>query len=323
MVGHQNIEPQYLFNEVVEEIENTGISSTCKTINQFNQIIDQQNKSSSNKDLEKIIKQDMSFSAEVLKTANSSLFRSKGGIEITDITKAINIVGWDLVQKIGMTLTVKKLIKTIKAKTFACWVINRAIDIANISEIFLDTLKYKNDTLININSVYAYGLLHDIGSLGLLQTIPDYQKDVMSVKLKDNSKTWSDAEEELYGFNHTRVGEQILIRTYLPQSFSIVSRYHHSPEPVRYNETDSKIVTLIRLAQASLIDSHKFSEHSAFSDFTTIASDKKRFREFHEFSFSLQSEFERILGLTEEIYNEIKTTRFDKNFHHEVTESFY
>ena len=317
----KDVSKQYSFNEIVNQIDKSGISTTCKTINKYYQIIYHQYHSSSTANLEKIVKEDVSFSTEVLKVANSSLFKSISDSEITDISKAINLIGWDIVHKIGMTLSIKGLIKSIKARTFAAWLINRSVDVANISEIFLESLKNTNHKLADINSIYAYGLLHDIGSLGLLQVIPDYQKDVMSIKLENNDRTWSDAEEYLYHFNHNSVGEEILLRSQLPNSFSIIAKYHHSPDPKRYTEQDSIILTLIRLAQAALIDNHKFSEHNAFSDFTVNIEDSRRFREFHEFSFSLQSEFERVLGLNETIYNDIKTRHLDANFSHETSES--
>lgn len=312
----------YNFNDIVNDIEKTGISSTCKTINEFNQLIQNQDNTSSNSDLEKIIKEDMLFSSEVLKAANSSLFRTKNAVEITEISKAIKTIGWDLVHKIGMRLSVKGLVKTIKARIFATWLINRSIDIANISEIFLNELKKKNDLLDNVNSVYAQALLHDIGALGLLQVIPSYQKDVMGVKLKDNNKTWNAAEDHIYGFNHSAVGEMLLIRLQLPVSFSTAAKYHQSPEPTKYPQHESLILTLIRLAEACLIDNHKFSEHSAFSDFTVIADNKKRFREYQDFSLSLQTEFEHTLGINEDIYSEIKSNYLDDNFQHEVANNF-
>ena len=140
MEEKNTIKQQYSFKDIVNEIEQTGISSTCKTINKFNQIISNQNKTSSNEDLEKVIKEDISFSTEVLKVANSSMYRRQNDDEINDISKAIQIIGWDLVHKIGMKLSVKGLIKTIKSRTFASWMINRSVDIANISEIFLNKL---------------------------------------------------------------------------------------------------------------------------------------------------------------------------------------
>ena len=46
----------YVFEDIIKEIENSGISSVCRTINKFNRIMDDNNVASKNKDLEDLIK---------------------------------------------------------------------------------------------------------------------------------------------------------------------------------------------------------------------------------------------------------------------------
>lgn len=312
----------YVFDDVITEIEDSGISSICRTINKFNKIMDDSNVASKNKDLEDLIKEDVSLSLAVLKTANSSLFRAANKQEISSISNAINMIGWDTIYKIGMSLTVKGLVKTSKARTFANWMIVRAITIANINEVFLESIKLSNNKLEDVNSIYAYGLLHDIGSIGLLQVIEKYQQDVIGIKLTDDKKNWRDAEQTLYGFDHNMIGEQILMRSNLPRSFSIVARYHHSPNPRSYSAVESKKIALIRLAQASLIDTRKFSEHCAFSNFNPIDDANQLIRDYKNLSESLRNEFEQELGLTEELYNEIKSSKLTDDFISKISEQF-
>jgi HD-like signal output (HDOD) protein len=312
----------YVLDDIIGEIENSGISSVCRTINKFNKLMDDSNVASKNEDLEKLIREDISLAVTVLKTANSPLFRSANKQGISNISNAIKLIGWDTIYKIGMSLTVKGLVKTSKGRTFANWMITRSITVANISEIFLEQLRLKSDKLSELHSVYAYGLLHDIGALALLQVIEQYQQDVMEIKLKDDEKNWSDAENILYGFDHNIVGEKILMKTHLPRSFSFVARYHHIPDPMMYPASESKKISLIRLAQASLIDPHKFSEHCAFSNFKTISESSNMIREFDDLSEALQSEFEQELGLTKEFYNEIKSSKLSNEFIKNIAEQF-
>lgn len=313
----------YVYEDIIKKIEDSGISSICRTINKFNKIMDDNNVTSKNKDLEDLIKEDVSLTVAVLKTANSPLFRTGNKQNINNISNAINMIGWDTIYKIGMSLTVKGLVKTAKARASTSWMITRAILISNISEIFLASIKsYNNNKLSDLNSIYAYGLLHDIGSLGLLQTIERYQQNVMEIKLTDDKKSWSDAENELYSFDHNMIGGQILLNSQLPGSFSIVARYHHSPNPLNYPIEDSKKIALIRLAQAALIDKYKYSEHEAFSNFNSIAAGYKLIREHDDFSENLKQEFEDHLGLTPEIYSEIKSTKLSNYFIHHLSQQF-
>jgi HD-like signal output (HDOD) protein len=317
-----NSNDAYIFEDVVKEIENSGISSICRTINKFRKIMDDDNVASKNADLENLIKEDISLAVAVLKTANSPLFRASNKQNIDNIPNAINMIGWDTIYKIGLSLTVKGLVKTVRARTFANWMIYRAITVATISEIFLESIKTFNSKLSDINSVYAYGLLHDIGTIGLLQVIDQYQQDVMEVKLTDDNKNWSDAERELYGFDHTRVGEQILMNSQLPRSFSIVARNHHSPDFTKYPKSESIKIALIRLAQCVLIDKHKFTEHEAFINFNIRTEGESLIREYKDFSEQLKKEFEEELGLTEEIYNQVKSEKLKSDFINNISSQF-
>jgi HD-like signal output (HDOD) protein len=312
----------YVLDDVIKEIESSGVSSICRTINKFNKIMDSDSVTSKNKDLEDLIKEDVNLAIAVLKITNSPLFRTKNKQDINDISNAINMIGWDTIYKIGMTLTVKGLVKTAKVRIFANWMISRAIIIANISEVFLASIKSSNNKLADINSIYAYGLLHDIGAIGLLQVIEQYQQDVMEIKLTDDKKNWSDAENILYNFDHNIIGEKILLHSHLPVSFSIVARHHHSPDPIKYSELESKKIALIRLAQASLADAHKFSEHEAFSNFNSVGEGKELIRDYDDFSDSFKNEFEEHLGLTEELYSEIKSSKLTRDFITKISDQF-
>lgn len=312
----------YQFEDIIAKIEVSGITSVCRTINKFNKIMDDKNVSSKNRDLESLVKNDLSLATEVLKTANSPLFRTINKRGIDNISDAIIIIGWDTIYKIGMALTVKGLIKASKTRTFANWIIKRSILVSHISEIFLASLKPYNNLLEEVPSVYAYGLLQDIGAIGMLQVIDDYQKDVMALKLSDYNKSWADAEKILYGFDHNMVGEKILLQSQLPPSFSIVARYHHDPTYPVYSKIESKKIVLVRLAQAALIDANKFSEHEPFNNYQPIQETESIIREYDELSEEIQEEFEQQLGLTSDLYTEIKTTKLTDNFINKVSQQF-
>lgn len=313
--------PAITFEDIIKQIGDCGLSTTCNTINKFNSLMDDDNVSSKNKDLESLIKKDISFATEVLKIANSPLYRSKNSQGIESISNAINIIGWDSIYKTGMFLAVKGFLNSTRTQSFSKWMVNRAIAIATISEIFLTSLKSFNNNFSDIRSIYAYGLTHDIGSLAMLQVIDNYQQDIVGVKLSNQTNNWSDAEQSLYGFDHSMVGEQLLIESQLPRSFSIVARYHHTPSPKRYSVTDSRKITLIRLAQAALVDKLKFSMHDAYSEFNIIKEDGM-LREYDDFSESMRQELEEQLGLTPERYNEIKSTNLTDDYINTISQQF-
>jgi len=311
----------YDYENIINEIEASGISTICRTINKFNKIMDADNVASKNTDLENLVKNDVELATKVLKAANSPLFRAANKQGIDNISNAIIMIGWDIIYKIGMSLTVKGLVKTARARTFANWMIIRAITIANISEVFLTSLKSCNNKLSKINSIYAYGLLHDIGAIGLLQIIEDYQQDVIDVKLTDDTKNWSDAEQDIYGFDHNMIGEHILLKSQLPRSFSIVARYHHAPDAAKYPAIESRKIALIRLAQVALVEKHRFTEHEALSNLGSVEGNGL-IRTYDDISEDMHVEFEEQLGLTAKLYNEIKSTILTDDFVNKITQQF-
>lgn len=313
--------PVYAFNDAVKEIEDSGISSVCSTLNKFNRIMSANNMSSQNEDLEDLIKSDISFTFEVLKVANSPLYRSAQRQEVTDISNAIRQIGWDNIYKIGTTLTVKGLVKTSKASSFANWMVARATAIANISQTFLLALEATDKDLEKIHCIYTHGLTHDIGALGMLQIVEGYQQNVMEAKLKDTRLNWADSEQRVYGFNHNMLGEKILTDAGLPRDFSIVAKYHHAPNYIQHSSTNSKRIALIRLAQASLIDTRHFSEHEAFHNLSE-KEEHGLIRSHDDFSTMVRAEFKEQLGLTAEIYTEIKETVLTDDYINSIYQQF-
>jgi len=311
----------YDYEEIIGQIKASGITSVCSTINNFNRLMDDENVAAKNKDLEELVQNDISLSIEVLKVANSPFFLSVNKKGIDSISDAIKIIGWDTVYKIGLALTVKGLVKTVNARTFARWMINHAIMIANISEIFLESLQTYNKNLSGLHSIYAYDLLHDVGALGLLQVIDNYHQDVMAIKLTCSNKSWSDAEQELYSFNHNRVGAAILVASRLPMSFVTVANYHHKPEYKFYTVEDRQRIALIRLAQMTYIDPNKFSEHAPLSKQLNM-DDTKKTRDFNEFSEDRQIEFEEQLGINEEIFSKIKASKLTDSAIDQISDQF-
>ena len=283
--------------------------------------MDDENVAAKNKDLENLVHNDINLGIEVLKVANSPFFRSVNNKGIENISGAIKIIGWDTVYKIGLTLTVKGLVKSANARTFASWMINHAIIIANISEIYLESLQSYNKKLSGIHSIYAYGLLHDIGALGLLQVIDNYHQDVMSVKLTCSTKSWCDAERELYSFDHNMVGAEILASSGLPMSFATVAGHHHKPEYKYYSVEDSQRIALIRLAQMTYIDPNKFSEHAPLCKQLNIDITKKT-RDFNEIAEDRRTEFEELLGINEDVFEEIKSSKLTDSVIKRISDQF-
>ena len=178
-----------------------------------------------------------------------------------------------------------------------------------------------NTELSKIHSIYAYGLTHDIGALGMLQVVKDYQQDIMEIKLKNTKANWSDAEQHIYGFDHTMLGEKILTDASLPRDFSIVARCHHAPNYKRLSSANAKKIALTRLAEIALVDKRHFSEHEAFYNLSE-REEQGMLRAHEDFSATMRQEFKEQLGLTTEIYDEIRKTKLTDEYINRLYQQF-
>jgi HD-like signal output (HDOD) protein len=91
---------------------------------------------------------------------------------------------------------------------------------------------------------YLAGLLHDIGEVIIaLHLYQEFEKVVTLVK--DQGKTFFQAEEEVLGINHTDLGSWLVDRWKLPSALSSVITYHHTLEKAG---DDTLLVAIVRLA---------------------------------------------------------------------------
>ncbi len=113
-----------------------------------------------------------------------------------------------------------------------------------------------------------------------------------------------------------------MLRTQLPLFFSVIARHLHNPEHLKYSNIESRKITLIRLAQATLVDDYKFSEYEAFNNFNSISKANELVRDYADFSNKLKQEFDDNLGLTQEIYDNIKSTKLTKDYISKISQQF-
>jgi HD-like signal output (HDOD) protein len=111
---------------------------------------------------------------------------------------------------------------------------------------------------------YVAGLLHDMGKLLLDQYIQvDYQRvyDLISVK----QRTLWQAEEELLGIDHPRVGSLMAERWQFPPILSDAILYHHAPSLAYVSDALTSVVNIANSFSAppddSLIDVYGHTVH--------------------------------------------------------------
>lgn len=202
-----------LIHEMVDDIRHNRIMlpTLPEVAYKIRDIIDQPNTTTSK--ITATLKLDAALSARLLKLANSPLFRTSSPIE--DLNMAVTRLGSSNIRNLVTNIvleqvyqgggTSKQVQKTLKIQ----WKYN--LRIAAISYFIA-----KHYTSLNADEAMMAGLIHDIGTLPIIEyadSIPD---------LSSNEK----ALETLLNKLHTKIGKLILKKWRFPESLITVAAEH-------------------------------------------------------------------------------------------------
>ena len=167
-----------------------------------------------------IISKDQSLSARLLQLVNSAFYNFPSKIDT--ISRAVAIIGTKQLSTLSLGTCALAVFKDVPSdlidmKTFwkhsvACGIIARIL------------ASYKNNTLTEV--FFVGGLLHDIGRLIIFMSIPEISKEAL-LKAKETGCMLSQAENDLIGFDHSKMGGILLKEWKLPVSLENIVRFHH------------------------------------------------------------------------------------------------
>ncbi|MDP3830723.1 MAG: HDOD domain-containing protein, partial [Ignavibacteriaceae bacterium] len=192
-----------------------------------------------NQKIANIISSDQSSAFKVLKVANSPFFGFIGGVDT--ISQAIMYLGTTEIKNIVFSLTIMKMFSKEKkisgfspielwAHSIGVGILTRAIGRV-ISEQ-------------KVENYFLAGILHDIGKIILLQFAHEEYQEVLKY-VEENNCLIMKAEQEIFGFDHSRIGYLLAEKWRLPQPIKDVILYHSSGIT---NEDNQKLVTSVHLA---------------------------------------------------------------------------
>lgn len=199
---------------------------------------------SSNK-IAKIISDDASLSARLLKIANSALYGFPSKID--GVSRAVTIIGTKQLCDLTYATSVLQMFKGIpdeivNMKSF--WLHSVACGLlARILATFL-----RED---NVERYFVSGLLHDIGKLIVFIKIPDEAKKIFDYS-HENSSLGYDSEYKVLGFNHADIGGALLKQWKLPESIVESVRRHHKPSLAEHYNIQASCVHVADLIANAL-----------------------------------------------------------------------
>ena len=175
-------------------------------------------------ELANIVSCDPALTARILKVANSSFYASS--FKIGSIEKALTLLGVNALKNIALSFVIARDMKGDSENGFdfgLFW--KRAVTAAVGAEILAPIINYKSD------DAFVTSLLQDIGiAIMYFCRSDDYMK-VIDEK-KATRLAIEDIERELFGFDHQKLGAEVLKKWGFPESICMPIRYHHNSKEI-------------------------------------------------------------------------------------------
>lgn len=212
-----------------------ALVSPPTTYTQLNSLIN--DNQASTDQISQVINTDPGLATRLLKIVNSPYYGFPS--QISTISRAITIVGTSELTQLVLATSVINAFKgipedLIKMKDF--W--RHSIACAITASIVAKECK-----IAATEQFFIAGLLQNIGSLVLYQTVPELAKEAITSALF-GSETIYEAEQRLLGFDHAEVGEALAIKWRLPTALIETIRHHHTPSQAKHYPIETTIVHL-------------------------------------------------------------------------------
>lgn len=204
----------------------------------YNKLITMLNdENSSAEHISAVINTDPALTTRLLKIVNSAFYGFPS--QIATISRAITIIGTTELTNLVLATSVINSFKDIPSS------------LININEFWHQSLSCaiastyiaKHCGQRATERFFILGLLHNIGSLVLYQTLPELSKQVLMAARFDNEPVHQ-AEQRIIGFDHSEVGRALSQAWNLPPSIGEVIRFHHTPSEAESFPTETAIVHL-------------------------------------------------------------------------------
>ncbi|MCF6147448.1 MAG: HDOD domain-containing protein [Candidatus Kuenenia sp.] len=201
-----------------------------------------------------LIEKDQGIVSRVFKVANSSFYGRVKKAE--NVKEAVLTLGFRGLQFLVIDHAMKNLMKNLKTKDDFLW--KHAMKVSAASRILAKNLQ-KN----LFDDAAVSGVIHDIGKAFIINVYPDAYIQVQQDVQKEHIHP-VDAESNVFGFDHTKIGELITNKWNFPQRLIDVIHFHHCYDDNNGFPLESqKLIEIVKLAD---ILTNKFDNYTVLGE---------------------------------------------------------
>jgi putative nucleotidyltransferase with HDIG domain len=192
-------------------------------------------------ELEKIISQDQSFSARLLRIANSPYYGMNRRIDT--ISGGVMLIGFNTMKSLVVAASLKDMHRKFGLFEQKLWEHSLGVSVAS-------SLIAKVTKMVQPEEALVAGLIHDVGKTILNNSLPD-KYTLVSQKVYEEGAFFKDVEAEFLGYTHCDVGGLIARKWKLPKNLEIVIEYHHTESlPVFEDSAFEALCQIVSVADA-------------------------------------------------------------------------
>lgn len=223
----------------------SGLISLPEVAIRVNQMVDDPHASA--EDIGNVIAQDPGLAARLLKIANSPLFGLSK--EIGSIPRAVTILGTKQLRDLVISTTASHAFDGIP---------NELISLQNfwrhsLSCGLLSQALATRSKAVKPESMFIAGLLHDIGQLVMFNRLPNKSHEALLLVLEGPEELeMYQAEQSVFGFDHTQVGGELVKTWELPELIQECVAFHHCPDEAKHYPAEVAIVHIANAAAVML-----------------------------------------------------------------------
>ena len=196
-------------------------------------------------DISKLMERDPAITAQILKVSNSAYYGLRK--EIDTVPRALIVLGVNEIANIILSLSLFKTFTNVDDTEFDIKTFWKHSGVVAYLSRFL-AREFELDTH---GEEFTAGLMHDLGKIILDQYYHDDYKEVIK-EMRNLKLTSSEAEKNVLGFNHAKVGNWLSKKWRIPKNISKAILYHHDPN----NCSEPLLPTLVNIADNMVIDFH-------------------------------------------------------------------